>query len=144
MEQRYIPQSINPYYADVEAVRKAGELLPAEYQPMDEAWLEKNAEAIDILKAAFAEKGGIHLLTVGDYQVLCRAPSREILNKSAKLAQSSSRVDADVGFVGQCLISPAPAVLAHWMNDHAGLASAFAAKLLEISKVNQEAQAKKL
>lgn len=135
---------INPFYASVEAVRQAGELLPAEYRTIDEDWLEENSTPVDMLKKAFAEKGGIHLLEVGDFRIICRAPSREILNKSAAGASADKRIDADMTLVSQCMLYPAPAVLGRWMDEHAGLASSFASKLMEIAKVSQEVHAKKL
>jgi len=135
---------INPFYASVEAVRQAGEFLPAQYRTIDDEWLEQYKEGLDILKKAFENKGGIHLLEVEDFRIICRAPSREILNKSSSSASAEKRIDADLNFVGQCMLYPAPEVLGRWMDDHAGLASTFASKLLEISKVTQEALAKKL
>ncbi|MBE7439126.1 MAG: hypothetical protein HS115_11765 [Spirochaetales bacterium] len=137
-------ESINPYYADVPEVQQAAALLPADYRPIDADWVERNQEAVALLKKAFDSKGGIHLLSVDDYAVIARAPSREILNRGAKEAGQVDRIEADFKFVSQCMLYPSPALLAGWMNEHAGVASAFASKLLELSKANQEAQAKKL
>lgn len=119
--------------------------LPKEYTEIDEEFLTKYENEIDSLKSIFKDKGGIHLISVEEYSVICRVPSREIFLAVNKRAASLDAMSADFELVKKCILYPAPEIVKTWMdNGNSGIATPIAKQLMKLSKITQEGSAKKL
>ncbi len=74
-------QGMNPFYENVRELTPAFEELANVHAPVDETFIDQHKTAIETMREAFKEKGGIHMITSGDRVIICRAPSREIISK---------------------------------------------------------------
>ncbi|MCB1201351.1 MAG: hypothetical protein KDK41_11960 [Leptospiraceae bacterium] len=121
--------------------------LPKPYQSIDDEFLKTHADAIDTLKEAYADKGGIHLLRTDEGDaVIVRVPSSQILKKSRKdVERIKDPIEQDLALLTDCLLYPEPAVVRQWIDTGSpGIASTYSRKLLELSKTVVEVEAKKL
>lgn len=125
--------------------KAAMDLFPKEYIPVTEEFLEEYKEPITTVKRFLEPLGGLHLLEADEKSALMRVPSKEILEKIQKRSDKLTGTEADLQFISECSVYPNSNVFQNWINSGSpGLASAFAKKLLQLAKVNQEVTAKKL
>ncbi len=123
------------------------ELPQNAYIPVDAEFLERYENQISTVKRAYADKGGIHVLSTDESDaIIVRVPSAEILRKTRKNAERiADPLEQDLSLVNDCLLYPSVQVLRGWLESGSpGLASVYARKLLELSKTVVEAEAKKL
>ncbi|PJZ43677.1 LIC_10177 family protein [Leptospira brenneri] len=125
--------------------KAAMDLFPKEYVLVDGEFLETYKEPISIVKRFLEPVGGLHLLEADEKSVLMRVPSKEILEKVVKRADKLTGTESDLQLIADCSVYPNANTFQSWVNSGSpGLASAFAKKLLQLAKVNQEVTAKKL
>ncbi|EHQ08314.1 LIC_10177 family protein [Leptonema illini] len=136
-------------YKQVGGIEAAiNQLSPIE-STIDDVWIEQNQEALDELKAVYEDKGGIHVIEVGDSHCICRVPAREIMSRIAKKAQISKAADPlaqDLELFRLCLLFPRfeSETVQRWLRDAPGLPTAVSVELMKIAKVTVEATSKKL
>ena len=118
--------------------------LPEDPDCIDDDFLEAHGETLSGLKEMFAEKGGIHLITVDDYSMICRLPTREHFRTAVKKANGDEML-SDKLLLGYVLIYPTMQVIER-RTDHgaAGLMTSAVRKLAQLSKMSVEATSKKL
>ncbi|MDI7196293.1 LIC_10177 family protein [Leptospira santarosai] len=119
--------------------------LPKEYVPIEEDFLGRHEVEIAAIKEFLEDKGGLHMISVDEYSILCRVPSKDMLSKVNERSKKLDPIEADIDFVGRCLIYPSPEIFRGWIDKGApGLASSMARKIFDLAKLNREAVAKKL
>jgi hypothetical protein len=128
------------------AIKEVKEAFGSGYKYVDEEFLEIFKEEINTLKEIFSEKGGVHIVDLGEYNMICRLPSVEhmkAVNKSASSNRDGFEVDREL--LSYCLLYPTIDVVNQWVSEgKIGIVSSTVRKLMELGLVNKEAQAKKL
>ncbi|AXR68235.1 LIC_10177 family protein [Leptospira mayottensis] len=119
--------------------------LPKEYVPIEEDFLTRHEVEIAAIKEFLENKGGLHRISVDEYSVLCRVPSKDMLAKTSERSKKLDPIETDIDFVTRCLLYPSAETFRGWIDNGApGLASSMARKIFDLAKLNQEAVAKKL
>jgi hypothetical protein len=137
--------NINPIIAHDPQLKEAFDKLPQPYHSIDDTFLEVHSEELDVFKTKFNPQGGVHLIDLGEHQVICRAPTKNTVTEALKKGEKLNPLDADMYLVGPCLLYPSIDVLNDWMNSgNVGYGSVIAKKLLKIANISIEATAKKL
>lgn len=118
--------------------------LPSNAEKVDETFLEVYADQISSLKSIFEDKGGIHLVSVGEYDTICRLPQTEHIQQVSKNKTRDS-LDIDRELLSYCLLYPSIEQVNDWVKaGKPGIISSVVRKLLELGLINSEAQTKKL
>ena len=118
--------------------------LPSKYEPVDETFLEVYADQISGLKNIFEDKGGIHLVSVGEYDTICRLPQTEHIKQVSK-DKTRDSLDIDRELLSYCLLYPSIEQVNDWVKaGKPGIISSIVRKLLELGYINQDATTKKL
>lgn len=137
--------NINPVIINDEALLNAFNRLPQPYSMIDDEFLENYSSEIQVFKDKFDAQGGIHLIDLGEHQVICRSPTKQVINDAVKRAEKLSPLDADMLLVGPCLLYPSIDVLNGWINGgRIGYPTVIAKRLMKIAAVTIEDTAKKL
>lgn len=137
--------NINPIIMNDENLLNAFNGLPQPYQNIDDEFLERYSLEIQAFKDKFEIQGGIHLIDLGEHQVICRAPTKQIINDTLKRAEKLSPLDADMLLVGTCLLYSSIDILNSWVNSgKVGYPTVIAKRLMRISAITIEDTAKKL
>lgn len=119
----------------VPELKEAFAKLPQTYQKIDSDFIEKNSEAISIFKKTFDNGGGIHLIDLGEHQVICKAPSREVYNKIRTQIDKDDSIGSDMQLVGPCILYPDILVFNQWVEEgNLGYPANVATELLKIAK----------
>ncbi|EMJ94798.1 LIC_10177 family protein [Leptospira alstonii] len=119
--------------------------LPKEYVPIEEDFLNRHEVEIAAIKEFLENKGGLHLISVDEYSILCRVPSKDMLSKVSERSKKLDPIESDIDFVTRCLLYPSADTFRGWIDKGApGLASSMARKIFDLAKLNREAVAKKL
>lgn len=125
-------------------LRGVQETLPPEGK-IDEEFLETHQEQIASLKELFEDKGGIFLINVDEYDMICRLPQTEHLKQTRQGADRKDAHDIDRELLSYCLIWPTIHKVNEWVaKGKPGIVSSSVRKLLELGLVYSEARAKKL
>lgn len=119
--------------------------LPKEYVSIEEDFLNRHEVEIAAIKEFLESKGGLHLISVDEYSILSRVPSKDMLAKVSERLKKLDPIESDIDLVTRCLIYPSADTFRSWIDKGApGLASSMARKIFDLAKLNQEAVAKKL
>lgn len=133
---------INRMITDINSAKAA---LPVEYVPVDDDFLTEYAHPLAVMKEHYKATGGLEILAIDEYSIICRVPTKQTLTDLTKNTKNMAPLDADIFFVVQCLIYPSGSTLRKWIDSGApGLASGFAKSLMESAKLTVEATRKKL
>lgn len=133
--------AVNP-----ENIRSVLDQFPQDFEAVTEEFLKRYSEQIQFLNSAFKDQGGISLIEIdNEMQVICRVPSKSILDDTRKKTENMNATDADMYLVSLCALYPSGQQIRYWM-DHGspGVASVIARELLEEAKVTVKARRKKL
>jgi hypothetical protein len=126
-------------------IQSAKAALPSEYRRVDDDFLRDYAKPISVLKEHYAASGGLEVITVDEYSVICRVPTKQILTDVMANSNKMSGIDSDIFLVVQCLVYPSGQQFRNWIDSGApGLAASVARALMAASKANTEAVRKKL
>jgi len=118
--------------------------LPSKYEPVGEDFLEVYAEQITSLKTIFEDKGGVYIISVGEFDTICRLPQTEHIKQVSKDTKRDS-LDIDRELLSYCLLYPSIDQVNDWVKaGKPGIISSAVRKLLELGYINQDAQTKKL
>ena len=122
-----------------------GALQAIEYKRVDDAFLEKFNNELNIVQDYLELVGGVFLFTVEDYDVICRLPSHEVFTDITNRSELSG-FEQDRMLVGRCLIYPSMDIINEWVTKrgHWGIVSSIARKMMQEAKVAKEAKSKKL
>ena len=137
--------NINPIIVHDPVLKEAFDKLPQPYSPIDESFLENHSESIEAFKNKFNPQGGVHLIDLGEHQVICRSPTKHVVNEALKKSDKLNPLDGDMYLVGPCILYPSIDVLNSWIESgYVGYGSVIAKRLLKIASVAIEDTAKKL
>lgn len=121
------------------------EALPQKYEPVDETFLEVYADQIAALKNLFADKGGVYMISVGEYDMICRLPQTEHLKAANKDSDKKDGLDVDRELFSYCLLYPSIYQVNDWVKEgKPGIISSAVRKLMELGLVHTKAREKKL
>ncbi|ULH29060.1 LIC_10177 family protein [Leptospira weilii] len=136
---------MNPLMSSIPELKEAFESLPQPYASIDDDFLSKNKSAIEKMKAHFADKGGIHLLDVGeDRKIICRVPNKTQVDESLERARKEKATDVAQRLTGQCCLYPSFEVVNGWAQDSPGIFIPLSNKLIELTATTKEVTVKKL
>lgn len=118
--------------------------LPPEAR-IDEEFLETHKEQISSVKELFEDKGGIYIISVDEYDMICRLPQTEHLKQTRQGADKKDAHEVDRELLSYCLLWPSIHKVNEWVGKgKPGIVSSAVRKLLELGLVYSEASAKKL
>jgi hypothetical protein len=91
------------------------------------------------------EGTGAHLLSASGVDIIVKTPDRGAYKRfRAMLSNDSKRADAPEALLRDCLVYPEPGVFEQILNGAPALGDIFAAKVVELTGLTSEAEAKKL
>jgi hypothetical protein len=137
--------NVNKLVEQIPELKEAFNELPQPYQVIDDEFLELYEEPISKMKAQFADKGGLHLIDVGEIgKIIVRVPGKTLIDTGMDKAKKQKATDAALYIVGECCLYPSIDVLNQWAQSSPGLFIPIGNKLVELAGVTLEATAKKL
>ena len=118
--------------------------IQAVTMPINDEFQEKFTDQIKIMRNFLKSKGGILLIEVAELQMLCRLPSRQILDEINKSIDRLDAFESDRMLLSRCLLYPSLDVVNGWVESGSpGVVSSATRKLLQEAKVLEDATAKK-
>lgn len=121
------------------------EKLPQPYQNIDDDFIARNKDVIDVIKSHFADKGGLHVLDVSEgRKIICRVPNKTQVDETLEKARKEKQTDVAQRLTGQCCLYPSFEVVNGWVQDSPGIFIPISNKLIELIVTTQEVTAKKL
>ncbi|MEM7184479.1 MAG: hypothetical protein AAF518_26515 [Spirochaetota bacterium] len=112
--------------------------------PINDEFIQKLDGPIKIIRQFLEPKGGILLVEVAELQLLCRIPSRQILEEINKRIKNLDAFESDRLLLSRCLIYPSIDVVNGWVESGSpGVVSSASRKLLQEAKILEDATAKK-
>ena len=126
-------------------IKEAREIFPIQYANIDSTFLEVYKEPIENLKAAFSEKGGVYIVSVGEYDMICRLPSTEHFKQVRKGSENRDAFEVDRELFSYCLLYPTIDQVNVWVSEgKPGIISSAVRTLMDLGLINQKAETKKL
>ncbi|EKO23101.1 MULTISPECIES: LIC_10177 family protein [Leptospira] len=136
---------MNPLVSSIPVLKEAFEKLPQPYATIDEDFLSNHKDIIEKMKEQFLDKGGIHLLDVGEERkIICRVPNKSQVDEALEKARKEKQTDVAQRLVGQCCLYPSFEVVNSWAQESPGIFIPLSNKLIELTATTKEVTAKKL
>lgn len=92
---------MNPLVSSIPVLKEAFEKLPQPYATIDEDFLSNHKDIIEKMKEQFLDKGGIHLLDVGEERkIICRVPNKSQVDEALEKARKENKPTSPKDLLG--------------------------------------------